>query len=177
MREQISRKQVDKGVKVFSIGDEFLVHAFKAHLMASICTVLGISSSSCHIEHEVSFEWLRSTAERLVAETLMPAPSTDPVYALHRTFLHMAFLYVDLRMAIRYENGPQIIRHWKMWLPRFMGTGCNNYAVESIHLLANLSATFPKHIAYIATHNRTVNSEGKPGRGKPIDQMNEHYNL
>lgn len=157
MREQISRKQFDKGVK-------FLVHAFKAHLMARICTVFGIFSSSCHIEHELSSDWLRSTAEHLVVETL-------------RTFLHMAFLYVDLRMAIRYENGPQIIRHWKMWLPRFMGTGCNNYAVESIHLLAKLSATFPKHIAYIATHNRTVNYERKPGRGKPIDQMNEHYNL
>ena len=29
----------------------------------------------------------------------------------------------------------------------------------------------PKHLSYIAIHNRTVNLEGKPGRGKPLDQM------
>ena len=34
----------------------------------------------------------------------------------------------------------------------------------------------PKHLSYIAIHNQTVNLEGKPGRGKPLDQMMEHYN-
>jgi hypothetical protein len=38
-------------------------------------------------------------------------------------------------------------------------------------------ADFPKYIAFIATYNGTVNTENKPGRGKPIDQMMEHYNL
>ena len=41
----------------------------------------------------------------------------------------------------------------------------------------NLTARFPRHIAYIATHNRTVNMDGKPGHGKPLDQVMEHYNL
>jgi hypothetical protein len=36
MREQVRRHQVEKNVK----GDEFLVHAFKAHLLASICSML-----------------------------------------------------------------------------------------------------------------------------------------
>ena len=58
-----------------------------------------------------------------------------------------------------------------------MGTKCHNYATEALNLVANLKADFPKHIAYIATHNRTVNISGKPGHGKPIDQMVEHYNL
>ena len=65
----------------------------------------------------------------------------------------------------------------ELWLPRFIATGCKNYATESVHLLAGLCADLPKHIAYINTHNRTVNVEGKPGRGKPIDQMMEHYIL
>jgi hypothetical protein len=64
-----------------------------------------------------------------------------------------------------------------LWLPGFIATGCKNYAVECVHLLTNRCADLPKHLAYIAIHNRTVNIEGKPGRGKPLDQMMEHYNL
>lgn len=87
------------------------------------------------------------------------------------------YLYIDLRNAIRWENGPHIITHWKLWLPRFIATGCKTYATECVHLLTHLCADLPKHLAYIAMHNRTVNVEGKPGRGKPIDQMTEHYIL
>ena len=75
MREQVSRKQ---GVKIFSVGDEILLHAFKAHLVARICTILKVTSTSSPIEHDVSSEWLRTTAERPVVQTLMPYSSTDP---------------------------------------------------------------------------------------------------
>ena len=174
LREQLYRKQVDKAVKVFNTGDEFLIHCFKAHLKARICTLLNINTASDSIAHDCSEQWLRDTALKLLPGTLMPSTSDDPVHHLHRSFLHMGFLYVDLRNAFRWENGPQIIRHWKLWLPRFIATGCKNYASESVPLLTNLCADLPKHLAYIATHNRTVNVEGKPGRGKPINQMTEH---
>ena len=182
LREVIRRTQVDKTVKVFNVGDEFLMHAFRAHLVAGILAKLNITSMSDAIEHTTSKEWLENTAEQLVDSLLMPKNSDDPayidpVYHLHHVFLHHAFLYVDLREAIRWENGPQIVRHWKWWLPRFLGTGKKNYASESVHTLCNLVADFPKHMAYIATHNRTVNLDGKPGHGKPVDQMIEHYNL
>ena len=169
--------QVSKTAKVFNIADEFLVHVFKAHLIASICTELKLERKNSPIQHDVTLQWLEYTAESLLPNTLMPATSKDHIYHLHRAFLHMGFLYMDLRNAIQYEDGPHIIRHWKWWLPRFVGTGCKNYASESVYLLANLAANFPKHIAYIAMHNRAVNMEGKPGRGKPIDQLIEHYNL
>ena len=58
-----------------------------------------------------------------------------------------------------------------------MGTGMNNYALEAANLIANLKADFPAHIAYIVSNNCTVNMRGKPGEGKPIDQLIEHYNL
>lgn len=107
----------------------------------------------------------------------MPTESDDPVYALHRSLLYTGFLYVDLRKAIRCEEGEQIIRLWKHWAILFLGTNRKNYSNEALNLLCNIKATFPKHIAYIATHNRTVNTTGKPGCGKPMDQMLEHYNL
>lgn len=45
---------------------------------------------------------------------------------------------------------------------------------EAVNLIANMIADYPKHIAYI---DRTVNTKGIPGHGKPVDQMIEHYNL
>ena len=76
-----------------------------------------------------------------------------------------------------YDMKTHIIRLWKLWLPLFLGCKCHNYATKAVNLLANIKADFHKHIAYLATHNRTVNSDGRAGHGKPIDQMVEHYNL
>ena len=154
-----------------------MVHCFKAHVIASIMSYLKIEKTSDTVQHSISKEWLEQTAETLVSATVMPSTSTDPVHNLHRSFLHLSFLYVDLREAIRWENGPHVIRHWKLWIPRFLATGCKNYASEAVHLIANLTAIYPKHISYIITHNRTVNTRGKAGHGKPIDQHLEHYNL
>ncbi len=97
LREIVRRTQVDKTVKVFNVGDEFLMHAFKAHLSARICHLFKVKSRADKIDHPSSLQWLRGKAESLVGETVYPESSKDPVYGLHRTFLHTAFLYVDLR--------------------------------------------------------------------------------
>ena len=93
MREQIRCNQVDKNVKVFSVGDEFVIHTFKAHLTARVCTTLGLQSTSDNIPHEKSLAWLQSMAEKLVEDTLMPThtPSSDTLYGMHRAFLHVTF--------------------------------------------------------------------------------------
>ena len=177
LREVVSRNQVDKAVKVFNTSDEFLMHVFRAHLLTSAISLLGIKEASDSIPHQDSKEWLQQQAEKMTGEILMPEKSNDPLHMLHKSFLQHAFLYVDLRESIRWENGPQIIRHWKWWIPSFLSTGKKNYAAEAVNLVANLVADFPKHIAYLATHNRTVNTTGKPGHGKAVDQLMEHYVL
>ena len=177
LREFVRRVQVDKTGKVFNVCDEFILHAFKSHLLAAICTQLKLQSLDTPIVHDQNLQWLETTAEAIVAQNLYPTTSTDTVYGLHRSFLHIAYLYVDLRNAIRYEYGEHIIRHWKWWLPRFLATGCKNYAIEAANLIANVTAKFPKHMAYLTIHNRTVNMDGRPGHAKPIDQLMEHYNL
>ena len=45
-----------------------------------------------------------------------------------------------------------------------------------IHLCINLTDDWPKQSAKFHTFFRTVNTIGKPGHGKPIDQLEEHYN-
>ena len=171
MRQVIRCLQVDKGVKVFNVGDEFLLHVFKAHFMVSIFPILNIQTTSGSISNQSLQEWLHHIAENIV---LMPSPSANPV---NRSFLHHMFMYINFREAIGWENVPQFIQHWKWWLPGFLATGCQNYAAESVNLIANSKVDFPKHISYIATHNRTVNTCGVAGRGKAIDQFMEHYNL
>ena len=176
LRSIIHRLKVDEKVKVFNVGDEFLLHVFRAHLTTAVMEELEISDPATHIDHPCSQEWLRSQAERL-STTLLAQSNSTICDNLHKVFLHVAYSYIDLRQAIRWENGPHIVRHWKWWIPRFIATGCSNYATEAVNLIAKLSADFPKHISYIITHNRTVNTKGKAGHGKPLDQMIEHYNL
>lgn len=177
LRDYINRKLVDKKGKTFSIADEFISHTFKAHLLAAVYDEFGVTSAHDNIPHDNSLEWLETTARSICEKRLVPHESKDAIHALHRSFLHVAFMYIDLRNAIRNEEGPQIIRHWRHWMVLFVGMNCKNYATEALNLLSNLAANFPQHIAYIATHNRTVNTQGKYGHGKPIDQMLEHYNL
>ena len=177
LREVIQRNQVDKGVKIFNVGDEFLVHVFKAHFTAGILTILDAQSSTDNIQHEPTKEWLYTKAEEIVTKCIVRSTSSDSTYSFHRLFLHHAYLYIDLREAIRWENGPVVVEHYKWWIPFFLATGCKNYACEAVHHISNLTATYPKHIAFIATHNRTVNISRRPGHGKPLDQLIEHYNL
>ena len=101
----------------------------------------------------------------------------DTVFRFCRSFLHAAFLYIDLRSAIRYEEGPHIALHWQNWLVYFLGCDKPNYAIEDTNLVCNLKVDLPKGMAYIATHNRPVNMTGRSGQGKPLNQLNEHYNL
>ena len=178
LREVVRRVQVDKGVKVFSTGDEFLLHCFQSHLLANICKQLGVENPSDTIPmHSTTLEWLEQTSTSIVQNTFFRADSEDNQYSFRRSFLRAAYHYIDLRNAIKHENGDHIIRLWKFWLLYFLGSGCKNYATEAANLICNLQADFLKAIAFVARHNRTVIVDGCPGHGKPIDQMIEHYNL
>ena len=78
------------------------MHAFRAHLLMSVISSIGIHDFSDSITHHDSEEWLHGQAEKLVKEILMPQTTDDPIHMLHKSFLHHAFLYVDLRGAIRW---------------------------------------------------------------------------
>ena len=177
MRQLVEQYGVDQKGKIFNIGDKFIVHVFHSHLAANICDQLNIESLDSSITSENTKEWLQSTAESIVCSTIIPTETSDPVHAFHHSLMHAAFFYTDLRNAIRFEDGPQIVRLWKYWLLYFLGTDKRNYTTEAVNMLRNIKCDFPAHIAYIAIHNRGVNMSGMEGRAKPTDQLNEHYNL
>ena len=111
LQEVVRRTEVDKGVKIFNVGDEFLMHSFIAHFTASILTILNATSTADYIQHEPTKKWLYEKSIEIVTKCIVHATSTDPAYNLHRLFLHHAYLYVDLREAIRWENGQAIVQH------------------------------------------------------------------
>ena len=98
---------------------------------------------------------------------ILPSESKDPVYGLHRSFFYTGIMYIDLRNAIRSEEGQHIIRLWKHWSVLFLALSKCNHSKEAMNLLANINASYPKWLAYIVTHNWTVNTHGKAGHGKP----------
>ena len=57
-------------------------------------------------------QWLREQAEIVVRQCIQvkdpsyPEDSDDEQYSFHRAFMHMGVLYVNLRTAIKYEDGP-----------------------------------------------------------------------
>ena len=161
------------------------MHAVEAHLTASLVSSLNIEGTRDTLIHDpvtITQSWLEETAERFTNQVVAvptdeDSTDTDHIYNCHRSFLHMALLYEDLRNAIRNENGTRIIQQRKMWLIYFLATGRRNYSNEAANLLANLKADFSKWLAYIVTYNRTVNSSGKPGQEKAIDMAVEHHNL
>ena len=185
LKNVANRKHADKGVKVFNNGDEFLSHVFQAHLLAAVMSYFKISSTDeeLSVSPEDFQQWLQHQAKEIVIRTILPCDSSidpekdDHLYLLHRRILHLGFFYLNLRHSIRDENGPKIIAAWKYALILFLGSGRRNYATQAANFLCNLQADWSSSTAFIAIHNRTVNTSGIKGRGKPIDQQMEHYNL
>ena len=54
LREIIHRNRVTKDVKVFNIGDEFLLHVFKAHLTTVIMEEFKMEAKTTTVDHPQS---------------------------------------------------------------------------------------------------------------------------
>ena len=184
LRATVGRKNMIKGAKSFKEADEFLHHALEAHLTEALCKHLNINSptEAPAMHCETTTEWLDTTVTSFL-QLVVSVPTdaqeetADHLKNFHRSFIHDAILYADLRNAIQYEDGERIISHWRWWLLYFRATGSKNYAKEAANLLANLKADFSQWMAYIVTHNRCVNTTGTPSKAKAIDMALEHHNL
>ena len=130
--EAVRQVQVDKGVKVFSNGDGFLLHCFQSHLLANICKQLGVENpSNTILMRRTTSEWLEQTAT-IIQNTFFWADSRDGQYSFHWSFLRATYNYIDLRSAIKHENGDHILRLWKFGLLYFHGNGCKNYCLGNM---------------------------------------------
>ena len=185
LKSVINRKNVEKEAKHFQASDEFLHHALDSYLIASLTSFLGMETPDQvppSAPMDITLNWLQEKAHQFVLQVVsvprdMRQSEIDQTFNRHRSFLHISLLYWDLRNAIRHEDGPSIISHWRWWLVYFLASKRTNYSHEAANLLTNLKTNFSERLAYIVTHNRTVDVSGCPGKGKPIDMAIEHHNL
>ena len=94
LRDHIHRGLVDKAGKTFNIADEFVTHSVRAHMIAAICSHLGMSRPTDSLVHDCSREWLESTAKSFVRSKVLPSESKDPVYGLHQSYLYTGIMYI-----------------------------------------------------------------------------------
>lgn len=66
LREIICRVQVDKTAKIFSVCNEFVLYAYKSHLLAAIYTQVDVESPDAALQPEPTLEWLKRKAESIV---------------------------------------------------------------------------------------------------------------
>ena len=130
LRELISRTKVDKKVKTFCVGDEFLTR-FSSTPFGSMLQAFNVTSSKAPIPHQFNRRWLEDTSKAIVEKVLLPLET--PTY--QQSFMYTSFLYLDLRQSIRFEEGKNIIRMWRLWLPYFLGTDRKNYSCEAANLV------------------------------------------
>ena len=86
MREFISRRLVNKTVKVFMSS----CRTPSRHI-SHICSIFGVDSPTAEIEHTCSLQWLEEKAKVIVAKTIHPTIplkthftcDTAPFYILH----------------------------------------------------------------------------------------------
>ena len=87
LRERVNRTQLDKNAKVFSVADEFVIHALKAHLLAAVYSMFGISGGHETVEHKLSAEWLQSAVSKAVDHTVILREKMDDVHSFSQAFI------------------------------------------------------------------------------------------
>ena len=100
----------------------------------------------------------------------------DGVYNYACRVLGMNLLARNFHDASREGDGERLIRCWKFLLLHFKVDGRIKYSVEAFHLLAQVNALLPSHMAHRLIWNRTCNVSGGQGKNIPLDLMVEHYN-
>lgn len=102
---------------------EFIRHVLDAHLIQGLLSHFEIGSITEDPAKglEMTEEWLEQETSSFIKEVIsVPTDATldeaDHINNFHRSFIHDAMLYTDLRNAIRYDDGPRIILYWRWWL-------------------------------------------------------------
>ena len=80
--------QVDNDVKTFNIGDQFVVHTFKGHLIAAVHSILKVKFPNDPVAHASSLVWLEKTSPLIVTEALLPHPQPAQGFPTHSISLH-----------------------------------------------------------------------------------------
>jgi len=100
----------------------------------------------------------------------------DKVFSYVCEVLTLGSLYLEFVDVIQEGDGTCILRCWKYFLLYFKSNGRTNYSIEAFALLAQERYLFSPHMAMQLKWNRTVNTQGLPGRNVSCNLHMEHLN-
>lgn len=103
-------------------------------------------------------------------------PTTDSKLEYSRGLLFRGLLQQAIRDAVRENDGPRILTHWKFLMPHFYQWGHPKYFILGTRLLLSVAGAISKRLAFQLTWTRTVNATGGAGRNIEADLQMEHFN-
>ena len=101
--------------------------------------------------------------------------SEDGVYSYVCRFLAMSLMARNFHDASHYGDGERLIRCWKFLLLHLKVDGRIKYSVEAFHLLAQVNALLPPHMAHQLMWNRTCNVSGGEGNNMHFNRVFNPY--
>lgn len=139
----------------------------------------GSSGCSPQARKDIFLQGIRQVVNRFV-DVSFPAPTSasddDHVQAYAREVLSLGLLFLEFTDAIREGDGLRILRCWKYFLPLFKASKRTNYSIEAFTMLMQHEVLFSPRMQHQLLWNRTVNTQGRPGKNIPCDLHMEHIN-
>ena len=120
--------------------------------------------------------WLLAQEDRHHPSNEALHASPDGVFNYAAAVLNDGLFMLEFRGAIREGDGQRILRCWKFMLLYFRSTNHYKYALEVVHLIADVKALLPPRLAQQVLWSRVVNPRGGAGNNIPVDLHMEHLN-
>lgn len=100
----------------------------------------------------------------------------DGVFNYSSAMLNDGLLLLELKDALRKDDGERVVRCWKVMLLYFRHARHTNYQKEAFEFLAMVNATASSKIVKQVTWGHFVNTQGYTGMNIPVDLHMEHLN-
>lgn len=147
-------------------------HAARIAVEHNYCSSEGSTRSTTAQKMRKLPEWL--TDAPTVSLSVKKVP--DGVFNYASAILNDGLLLLELRDAIREDDGPRVVRCWKFMLLHWRHAKHTKYSLEALHLIAAINATATERIPYELVWCRFINTRGVPGGNILVDLYMEHLN-
>ena len=191
----LNRSQVNKDPKkAVDPAVDFLLTVVTGHIIAVAYEILGVTKMDsyiplppdiCRSSLQQQYAFVRSIAFQVVEKcTLVDGALTretvsninDGVYNYARVLCHYGALIMEFRDACAEGDGDRVYNCWRFFLPHFMTSNCQKYALEALRLQLQVKAVLSPELAQHILWDRFINTKGGVGRNIPCDLHNEHVN-
>ena len=131
-------------------------------------------SNQCFYQHETLKRKTLNMKQVTIYKGQWGNDPIDSVYHYSRALLWRSLTQLAFKDAIRHNNGPRILGHWKFDLISFW---CKNHPLYfrlAHQLLTDVNGGVCDSLAHMLTWERTVNKIGGPGNNISKDLFCEH---